>query len=64
LIANLLLFETAGFVLASTVLFVCAARAFGSRRLARDAVLGLALATVVFVGFTRGLSLALPRGWW
>jgi len=51
-----------GFIVASTVLFACVARAFGSRRPARDVVLGVALGTVTFVVFTQGLGLPLPAG--
>src|SRR5688572_2376793 len=40
LIAYLLLIERAGFIIASTILFVTAAFAMGSRRLARDIAIG------------------------
>ena len=62
LIAQLLLLERAGWVLATALLFVAAARAFGSRRLVADAALGLALAGLSFVVFTYGLDLSLPGG--
>lgn len=62
LIAQMLLLKTAGFVLASSLLFVAVARAFGSRRLARDAAIGVILCLVVYVAFTRGLDLSLPPG--
>ena len=52
----------AGFVLASTFLFTLVARGFGSRRLIRDIVTGLVLATIAFFIFTRGLGLNLPNG--
>jgi putative tricarboxylic transport membrane protein len=52
----------AGFILASALLFVLIARGFGSRRLARDALLALVLATVVFLVFTKALGLNLPAG--
>jgi putative tricarboxylic transport membrane protein len=61
-VANLFLLEPLGFVVASSVLFSCTARAFGSRRWARDALLGLALSTALYFLFTRGLSLDLPAG--
>ncbi|MEX2178312.1 MAG: tripartite tricarboxylate transporter substrate-binding protein [Gemmatimonadaceae bacterium] len=61
-ILDIALFETLGFVLASAVMFVLVARAFGSRRLARDAVVGLGLALLVFAGFTSGLGISLPAG--
>jgi putative tricarboxylic transport membrane protein len=62
LVLHFLLVETIGFVLASTLLFVAMAFAFGSRRVGRDALVGLALALLAYVGFTRGLGLALPTG--
>ena len=44
------------------VLFVMVARGFGSRRIVRDALIALALATVVFFIFTLALGLNLPKG--
>lgn len=61
-ILNLLLVERAGFVVASSILFWCAARGFGSRRPLRDVVVAIALAVTAYLVFTRGLSLALPAG--
>lgn len=52
----------AGFVLASTFLFALVARGFGSRRLFRDILVGLIVATLAFFLFTRGLGLTLPGG--
>jgi hypothetical protein len=34
----------------------------GSRHVARDIIAGLLMATVLYVGFTRGLDLRLPAG--
>ncbi len=62
LIAYLLLIERAGFVIASTVLFVGAAFGMGSRRYFRDLVIGFLLSLAVFLLFTEGLSLRLPDG--
>jgi len=62
LLLHMALIGRAGFVIASTVLFVCIARAFGERRLARTAAIGLILTIIVFAGFTYGLGLALPAG--
>jgi putative tricarboxylic transport membrane protein len=62
LVAHLLLVNPAGFIPASTLLFAVVARAFGSRRLGRDLAVALALAVVVYAGFTYGLDLSLPRG--
>jgi putative tricarboxylic transport membrane protein len=62
LVAHMALIGRAGFVIASTVLFVCVARAFGSRQLARATAIGFILTLIVFVGFTYGLGLELPAG--
>ena len=62
LVLHMVLIGRAGFVIASSVLFVCVARAFGERRLARTAAIGLILTVIVYVGFTYGLGLALPAG--
>jgi len=50
-----------GFVPASAALFAITARLMGSRRSGRDLVIGLAGATALFVAFTQGLGLDLPR---
>lgn len=62
LVLHMVLIGRAGFVVASTVLFVCVARGFGSRTWLRDTVIGLVLAFVVYVGFKYGLGLDLPAG--
>ncbi len=62
LVLHMVLIGRGGFILASTVLFVCVARAFGSRAALRDAVIGVILAFVVYVGFKYGLGLDLPAG--
>jgi putative tricarboxylic transport membrane protein len=62
LIAYLFLIEPAGFIIASTALFAGAAFAMGSRRLARDVVIGIVMATILYVVFNRGLGLSLPAG--
>jgi putative tricarboxylic transport membrane protein len=64
IVTHMVLISSIGFILASTLLFICAARGFGSRSLLRDAVIGLAISVVVFVIFTRGLTLQLPWGRW
>jgi putative tricarboxylic transport membrane protein len=61
-VAQLLLLETVGWVLATTLLFVAVARAFGSRRLAVDAAIGVVLASLAFAVFNYGLGLSLPTG--
>ena len=62
LLAYLFLIERAGFILASATLFVIAAFAMGSRRLVRDIAIGVILATILYLVFSRGLGLSLPAG--
>ncbi len=62
LLLNLVLLERAGFVISSSVLFWLAARAFHSRRPARDATVAVLLSLLVYFAFTRGLGLILPLG--
>lgn len=59
---QILLLELAGFVIAAALLFLCVAWGFGSRRMLRDLAIGLALAVATYIGFTKGLDLALPAG--
>jgi putative tricarboxylic transport membrane protein len=60
LIADWLLFKPAGFIIASTVLFFCVARGFGSRSALWDALLGAMLAIAAYLLFRYGLNLNLP----
>lgn len=62
LAAQLLLMNWAGFIIASTVLFVAVARAFGGKRWWLEIIVGLVLSTVTQIGFTWGLGLQLPSG--
>jgi putative tricarboxylic transport membrane protein len=62
LVAQILLLERLGWMIATTVLFVATTLAFGSRRLLLDAALGLALSGFAFVSFNYGLGLDLPVG--
>lgn len=62
LVSSVVLLEHAGFILSSTLLFWLVARSFGSDRRWRDAIVGLLLSSVVYLAFTTGLGLALPRG--
>ena len=57
------LMRPGGFIVASTVLFACVSRAFGSANLLRDSAIGAALATTTFLLFTGPLKLNLPGGW-
>ncbi len=60
LLSFVALLNLAGFVAAGTVLFVCTASAFGSRRWLRDTLVGLTLCGIVYVTFTHGLGVTLP----
>jgi putative tricarboxylic transport membrane protein len=62
LVLQMVLIKPAGFVIASAVLFVAVAYAFGSRRLALNAAVGLVLCAATYIAFTRGLGLILPAG--
>lgn len=62
LILQMLLIEAAGWIPAAALLFMAAARAFGSRRLLLDAAIGLVLAGLAFAAFNYGLGLSLPVG--
>jgi putative tricarboxylic transport membrane protein len=62
LIINLTTISILGFTLASTALFVCTARAFGSRTPLRDAAIGFVLALAAFVAFDRVLDYDIGSG--
>ena len=51
-----------GFIPATTVLFAATAAAFGHRAILTDLAIGLVLSVVVFLMFTKLLSLSLPMG--
>ncbi|NJO36084.1 MAG: tripartite tricarboxylate transporter TctB family protein [Rhodospirillales bacterium] len=59
---NVTLISVTGFIIASTLLFVCTALAFGSRNVARDAAIGFTLALVSYVGFDRVLGYRIGSG--
>jgi putative tricarboxylic transport membrane protein len=63
LLAQMVLINSAGFVLAAAVLFACVAKGFGSRRWLRDVVIGLVLGLGVFAFFVYFLNVNLPAGW-
>ena len=63
LAAHMALIGWAGFVIAGSVLFVCVARGFGSRRLIRDLSIGIVLALGVYLFFVKLLNVNLPGGW-
>ncbi len=52
-----------GFPVASAAAFTTTARGFGSRRIARDVVMGIAVGVAVYLVFSRALGVSLPGGW-
>ncbi|HVF65165.1 MAG TPA: tripartite tricarboxylate transporter TctB family protein [Casimicrobiaceae bacterium] len=60
LVLHMIVIGFVGFTIASTMLFAMVARGFGSRRVVRDATIGLVLAVAIFLFFTRVLNVALP----
>ena len=52
----------AGFIPAMALLFAATARAFGRTAIVTDLVIGLVLAFVVYLMFTKLLTLSLPEG--
>ena len=63
LFAHMALIGWAGFVIAGTVLFLCVARGFGSRRPIRDLLIALALSVGIYLFFVKLLNVNLPAGW-
>ena len=61
-IFEILFIKSLGFILASTVLFMAVAMAYGSRRYFRDIAIGLIITSAAYFGFTRLLNLQLPAG--
>jgi putative tricarboxylic transport membrane protein len=61
-VINLLLAETAGFVIASAALFWLTARAFDAAHPIRDAIYAAAVSAGAYVLFARILDLPLPAG--
>jgi putative tricarboxylic transport membrane protein len=62
LVLQMILMKPAGFVIATTVLFVAVAHGFGSRRPVLNTAVGFVLCLATHVAFTRGLGLVLPSG--
>jgi hypothetical protein len=62
LVVNLVMAETVGFVLASSVMFWLTARAFDDRHPLRDGLFAMAMSVAAFVLFARLLQLPLPAG--
>lgn len=62
LVVYALLLAPVGYILATTLFFVGAARVMGSRRPVRDAVIGLVFSVTIYFGFTELLGVRLPAG--
>ena len=62
LAGGILAIEPLGFPVAAAWLFVMGARAFGSRRWALNAGLGLLMGLIVYLTFARALGVSLPGG--
>ena len=62
LLLNITLIEYAGFIISSTLMFLCTARAFASKQPVRDAAIGFALAFVAYIGFDRLLGYKIGSG--
>ncbi len=62
IVLDLLLIESAGFIIASTALFWLTARAFDARHPVRDAFYAAGLSCVTYGIFARLLQLSLPAG--
>ncbi|MGH0348804.1 tripartite tricarboxylate transporter TctB family protein [Sinorhizobium meliloti] len=62
MIVNVLLIKSAGFILASTLMFAFTAKAFGARRLWLSLLIGFVLALATYYGFARMLDLRIGGG--
>lgn len=63
LIVQMALLTTTGWIVATTLLFATVARAFGSRRVVLDLLIGFVLSAASFYIFNEVLGLSLPQGW-
>ena len=62
LVVYAFILDPLGYWISTSLFFVGSARAMGSRNLARDVVIGIALALLVYLSFTRALGVHLPEG--
>jgi len=62
LVAQLLLLSTAGFSIATGILFAFTAKAFGRGPLWQTIPIGVVFAFLVWLAFAKGLQLSLPSG--
>jgi len=61
-VANIVLIDTAGWVISGAILFWGSCLALGSRRYVRDAAISVAMSVATFYGFYLGLGIKLPPG--
>jgi putative tricarboxylic transport membrane protein len=59
---NVLTIGPLGFTLASILLFVCVTRAFGSRKIVRDALIAAAFSLIAYLGFAKTLNINIGAG--
>ena len=62
MVLNGILMVPAGFVIAGIVMFMMAARGFGSKRWLKNGIIGAILAAITYAFFNYGLGLNLPAG--
>jgi putative tricarboxylic transport membrane protein len=62
LVVYAFLLDPVGYWISTALFFVGSARAMGSRNLVRDVLVGVLLALVVYLSFTRALGVRLPEG--
>jgi Tripartite tricarboxylate transporter TctB family len=62
LVLNVVLIGAIGFTIASTILFICVARGFGSDKPVRDALIGAAFALIADFGFAMTLGINIGSG--
>lgn len=62
LVLNIGLIGPLGFIPASMLLFACTARAFGSTRPGRDALIGFVFAAIAYFGFAQLLNINIGAG--
>lgn len=63
LTVQMALLTTAGWIVATTLLFATVARAFDSHRILLDLLIGFVLSAASFYMFNEVLGLSLPQGW-
>lgn len=59
---HVVLLDIAGYIVAATVCFWGVAFGFGSRKFAKDFIVSLIFAVVIYFSFTKGLNINLPSG--